>query len=54
MKQEFPDLMLCLSTNGLLLPESIDRLYELGLHSLTVRPRAPPKCPRPPRKEEEA
>lgn len=28
--------MLCMSTNGLLLPESIDRLYELGLHSLTV------------------
>jgi len=25
-----------MSTNGLLLPESIDRLYELGLHSLTV------------------
>jgi len=36
VKQEFPHLMLCLSTNGLLLPESIDRLYELGLHSLTV------------------
>lgn len=36
VKKEFPDLMLCLSTNGLLLPESIDRLYEMGLHSLTV------------------
>lgn len=36
IKQEFPDLMLCMSTNGLLLPESIDRLHELGLHSLTV------------------
>jgi len=36
VKEEFPNLMLCLSTNGLLLPESIDRLYELGLHSLTV------------------
>lgn len=36
IKQEFPQLMLCMSTNGLLLPESIDRLYELGLHSLTV------------------
>ena len=35
VKKEFPDLMLCMSTNGLLLPESIDRLYELGLHSLT-------------------
>jgi nitrogen fixation protein NifB len=36
VKKEFPHLMLCMSTNGLLLPESIDRLYELGLHSLTV------------------
>lgn len=34
--QEFPDLMKCMSTNGLLLPESLDRLMELGLHSLTV------------------
>lgn len=36
VKKEFPHLMLCMSTNGLLLPESIDRLFELGLHSLTV------------------
>lgn len=36
VKDEFPHLMLCMSTNGLLLPESIDRLSELGLHSLTV------------------
>jgi nitrogen fixation protein NifB len=36
VKEEFPHLMLCMSTNGLLLPESIDRLHELGLHSLTV------------------
>jgi nitrogen fixation protein NifB len=36
VRKEFPHLMLCMSTNGLLLPESIDRLYELGLHSLTV------------------
>ena len=36
VKKEFPQLMLCMSTNGLLLPESIDRLHELGLHSLTV------------------
>ncbi len=36
VKNEFPDLMLCMSTNGLLLPESIDRLHEMGLHSLTV------------------
>jgi nitrogen fixation protein NifB len=36
VKKEFPHLMLCMSTNGLLLPESIDRLFDLGLHSLTV------------------
>lgn len=36
VKEEFPHLMLCMSTNGLLLPESIDSLHELGLHSLTV------------------
>ena len=36
VKREFPHLMLCMSTNGLLLPESIDRLYGLELHSLTV------------------
>ncbi|MEI6305625.1 MAG: radical SAM protein [Deltaproteobacteria bacterium] len=36
VKKEFPQLMLCMSTNGLLLPEAIDRLYQLGLHSLTV------------------
>ncbi|MSM39824.1 MAG: radical SAM protein [Geobacter sp.] len=34
--EEFPHLILCMSTNGLLLPESIDRLNDLGLHSLTV------------------
>jgi len=34
--KEFPHLIKCLSTNGLLLPESIDRLNEIGLHSLTV------------------
>lgn len=34
--EEFPDLMKCLSTNGLLLPESLDKLLTLGLHSLTV------------------
>lgn len=36
VRQSYPDLTLCLSTNGLLLPESMDRLIELGLHSLTV------------------
>ncbi|MBI1921895.1 MAG: radical SAM protein [Geobacter sp.] len=34
--EEFPHLIKCLSTNGLLLPEKIDLLDELGLHSLTV------------------
>jgi len=34
--KEFPHLILCMSTNGLLLPEKIDLLNELGLHSLTV------------------
>jgi nitrogen fixation protein NifB len=34
--EEFPDLIKCMSTNGLLLPEKIDLLHELDLHSLTV------------------
>jgi nitrogen fixation protein NifB len=34
--QEYPHLIKCLSTNGLLLPERIDELEGLGLHSLTV------------------
>jgi nitrogen fixation protein NifB len=34
--EEFPHLIKCMSTNGLLLPEKIDLLHELGLHSLTV------------------
>lgn len=33
---EFPHLIKCLSTNGLLLPEKIDLLHEIGLQSLTV------------------
>lgn len=33
---EFPHLIKCMSTNGLLLPERIDELDALGLHSLTV------------------
>nr|WP_320051006.1 radical SAM protein [uncultured Desulfuromonas sp.] len=31
-----PELTLCLSTNGLMLPDKIDRIKELGIHSLTV------------------
>jgi nitrogen fixation protein NifB len=34
--QEFPDLIKCMSTNGLLLPEKIELLHDLDLHSLTV------------------
>lgn len=34
--EEFPLLIKCMSTNGLLLPEKIDELETLGLHSLTV------------------
>jgi nitrogen fixation protein NifB len=34
--EEFPDLIKCMSTNGLLLPEKIDLLHDLDLHSLTV------------------
>ena len=33
---EFPQLIKCLSTNGLLLPDAIDRLHALDLGSLTV------------------
>ncbi|MEZ4600392.1 MAG: radical SAM protein [Syntrophotaleaceae bacterium] len=36
VKEAFPQLMLCLSTNGLLLPDRIDELKELGVHSVTV------------------
>lgn len=36
VKKEFPSLSLCMSTNGLLLPDAIDRLNQIGLHSLTV------------------
>jgi nitrogen fixation protein NifB len=31
-----PHLTLCLSTNGLLLPEKFDEIAELGVHSVTV------------------
>ncbi|MBF0422567.1 MAG: nitrogenase cofactor biosynthesis protein NifB [Magnetococcales bacterium] len=33
---EFPDLMLCLSTNGLALPEHVDTIATLGIHHVTV------------------
>lgn len=36
VKAAFPEMTLCLSTNGLRLPEMIGTLKELDLHSLTV------------------
>jgi nitrogen fixation protein NifB len=36
VKEAYPHLMLCLSTNGLLLSDRIDELKELGVHSVTV------------------
>jgi nitrogen fixation protein NifB len=33
---EFPDLTLCVSTNGLLLPEKLEQLIASGVRSLTV------------------
>lgn len=36
MKAEFPEMLLCLSTNGLMLPDRVDELASLGMHSLTV------------------
>jgi len=32
----FPQLMLCLSTNGLLLPKYVERIQDLGVQSLTM------------------
>jgi nitrogen fixation protein NifB len=36
VRERHPDLLLCLSTNGLLLPESAERLCDLGVRTLTV------------------
>lgn len=36
VKEEFPHLMRCLSTNGLLLPDRIDDIEELGIGTVTV------------------
>jgi nitrogen fixation protein NifB len=33
---EYPDLMLCISTNGLLLPDRLEQLISSGVRSLTV------------------
>jgi nitrogen fixation protein NifB len=36
IKGEFPEMMFCLSTNGLLLTDKINELIDLNLHSLTI------------------
>jgi len=36
LKEEFPFLLRCVSTNGLLLPEKIDELHSLGISTITV------------------
>ncbi|MEL4305516.1 nitrogenase cofactor biosynthesis protein NifB [Methanococcoides sp. LMO-2] len=36
IKNEFPDVTLCLSTNGLALPDRIDDLLRVGVSTLTV------------------
>jgi nitrogen fixation protein NifB len=34
--ESFPEMTLCMSTNGLLLPEKLDQIVAAGVHSLTV------------------
>ncbi len=34
--EKYPHILLCISTNGLLLPEKVDRLDELGVGNVTV------------------
>ncbi len=36
VKEHFPNTIKCLSTNGLMLPERIDELHELGVGNITV------------------
>jgi nitrogen fixation protein NifB len=36
VNKEFPNLTLCVSTNGLVLPDNAQRLYDLGIRFLTV------------------
>lgn len=36
IKKEFPNIIKCMSTNGLLLPEYADEIIEVGIDSLTV------------------
>lgn len=36
VKKEFCDMVLCVSTNGLLLPEKLDELVDAGVDSITI------------------
>lgn len=36
IKKTYPQLLLCLSTNGLKLPEQADRIIEIGVDTITV------------------
>lgn len=36
LRQQLPDLKLCLSTNGLMLPDVVDRLVDIGVDHVTV------------------
>lgn len=36
VREQLPDLKLCLSTNGLMLPDAVDRLVEVGVDHVTV------------------
>jgi nitrogen fixation protein NifB len=36
VKRNFPDMTLCLSSNGLLLPEKVDELVDIGVSHVTV------------------
>ncbi len=36
VREAFPDMTLCLSTNGLVLPQMIDKIKKYDIHSLTV------------------
>ncbi|HHN81900.1 MAG TPA: radical SAM protein, partial [Methanomicrobia archaeon] len=36
VKEAFPDMHLCVATNGLLLPDKIEQLHDVGVGSITV------------------
>jgi nitrogen fixation protein NifB len=36
VKKEFPEIILCLSTNGLLLADKLGEILEAGVHSITI------------------